>query len=135
MPRDLSPQELEFYNQRSLTKNILEQPEPVMGRGELFGSEIDRLQGKVYGLAEATGLRAARDLRLANEFEANRVSAAYYRQTGNPRTMSEISSPGDIFSFGLDKAVENSPAILFATAFAALVILRRASNKGPTRKD
>ncbi len=134
MPRDLSPQELEFYKQRSLTKNILEQPEPVMGRGELFGSEIDRLQGKVYGLAEAAGLRWARDLHLANEAEANRVYNAYYRQTGNPRTMSEISSPGDVISFGLDKAVESSPAILLASAFVALVILRRVRNKIPTRK-
>ena len=102
MPRDLSPQELDFYNQRSRTENILEQPEPVMGRSNLFGSAIDSLQGQLYGLAEAAGLRSARDLRLANEAEANRVSSAYYRQTGSPRTMGDISSAGDLGSYVLD---------------------------------
>lgn len=111
MPRDLSPQELDFYNQRSRTENILEQPEPVMGRSNLFGSAVDSLQGQLYGLAEAAGLRSARDLRLANEAEANRVSSAYYRQTGSPRTMGDISSAGDLGSYVLDKAVESAPTM------------------------
>ena len=111
MPRDLSPQELDFYNQRSRTENILEQPEPVMGRSNLFGSAVDGLQGQLYGLAEAAGLRSVRDLRLANEAEASRVSNAYYRQTGNPRTMGDISSAGDLGSYVLDKAVESAPTM------------------------
>lgn len=82
------------------------------GRGELFGSAVDRLQAQLYGVGEELGLPTA-NLRRENEAEAEFGRNQYFRDNPDqPRSYDEMKVGTNMGSWLANLAVESAPATL-----------------------
>lgn len=110
MPRKLTDEEVasEFGG------GFIARPE-ASGYGDRFGAAIDRTQASLYGIGEAVGL-PLEGRRRQNEFEADRAMQRYYRDTGAPRSFSDVQGVRDFGRYAAGLAVDSGPALAGITA-------------------
>ena len=85
-------------------------PSPV-GMSGRFGAAVDRTQASLLGIGEAAGLPLG-GLRRENQAEADASTQRYYRETGAPRSFSEVQGAGDFGSYVAGLAVDSAPAMV-----------------------
>lgn len=85
-------------------------PSPV-GMSGRFGAAVDRTQASLLGIGEAAGLPLG-GLRRENQAEADASMQRYYRETGAPRSFSEVQGAGDFGSYVAGLAVDSAPAMV-----------------------
>lgn len=105
MPQPLSDDE--FSNQ--FGGGFRAAPSPV-GMSGRFGAAVDRTQASLLGIGEAAGLPLG-GLRRENQAEADASMQRYYRETGAPRSFSDVSSAGDFGSYVAGLATDSVPAM------------------------